>query len=113
MGELRSGKRHATSPRATYQDVLDAPPHKVAEVVDGKLYKHPRPAPRHAAAYSVLVAIINNAFHLGNGGPGGWWILDEPELHFGDDIVVPDIAGWRRARLQLIPKVAYFTLAPD
>ena len=25
--------------------------------------------------------------------PGGWWILDEPELHLGADILVPDLAA--------------------
>jgi Uma2 family endonuclease len=49
----------------------------------------------------------------GRGGPGGWWILDEPELHLGDDVLVPDLAGWRRSRLPAVPETAYFTLAPD
>ena len=40
-------------------------------------------------------------------------MLDEPELHLGDDIVVPDLGGWRRARLTEVPDTAYFTLAPD
>jgi Uma2 family endonuclease len=59
---------------------------------------------------------IGGAFHgpLGAGpGPGGWWILDEPELHLGDDVLVPDLAGWRRARLPEVPDVPYLTLAPD
>ena len=99
--------------RATYQDVLDAPPHMVAEVVEGKLYTHPRPASLHALASSGLGSRINPPFHFGDGGPGGWWILFEPELHLGDDIVVPDLAGWRRERLPEYPDVAYFTLAPD
>jgi Uma2 family endonuclease len=49
----------------------------------------------------------------GRGGPGGWWILDEPELHLDDDVLVPDLAGWRRTRLPTIPETAFFTLAPD
>ena len=99
--------------RATYQDVLNAPPHKVAEIVDGKLYTHPRPAPIHAIASSGLGSRISNPFHFGDGGPGGWWIIDEPELHLSEDIVVPDIAGWRRVRMPEIPTTAYFTLVPD
>ena len=98
---------------ATYQDVLDAPPHMVAEIIDGTLYTHPRPTPPHALASSGLGGRINPPFHFGDGGPGGWWILDEPELHLGDDIVVPDLAGWLRERLPEYPDVAYFTLAPD
>ncbi len=98
---------------ATYQDVLDAPEHLVAEVLAGTLYTHPRPAGRHAEAASVLGMDIGSAFHRGRGGPGGWIILDEPELHLGLDILVPDLAGWRRKRLPEVPDSAYFELAPD
>jgi Uma2 family endonuclease len=34
-------------------------------------------------------------------------------LHLGLDIVVPDLAGWRRERLPHLPKAAFFSLAPD
>ena len=99
--------------RATYQDVLDAPAHQVAEIIAGTLYTHPRPAPRHALASSTLGNKIGPPFHGGDGGPGGWWILDEPELHLDEEIVVPDLAGWRRERMPELPDIAYFTLAPD
>ena len=102
-----------TSSHATYQDVLDAPPHMVAEIVSGTLYTHPRPALRHAIASLGLGGIINQSFHYGRGGPGGWWILGEPELHLGEDILVPDLAGWRRERIPVFPAGAYCTLAPD
>ncbi len=101
------------SPRATYQDVLDAPPDKVAEVVDGTLYIFHRPASLHALASWGLGNTIGPPFHFGRGGPGGWWILNEPQLHLGEDIVVPDLAGWRRERMPVFPDTAYFTLAPD
>ena len=99
--------------RATYQDVLDAPAHQVAEIVNGTLHTHPRPAPPHTIASSVLVGELNPPFHGGRGGPGGWWILNEPELHLGEDILVPDLAGWRRERMPERPDTAYFPLAPD
>jgi len=99
--------------RVTYQDVLDAPAHLVAEIVDGTLYTHPRPAPPHTRASSVLGGKIGTPFDFDAGGPGGWWILDEPELHLGDDILVPDIAGWRRKRMAELPATPYFPLAPD
>ena len=102
-----------TKRQATYQDVLDAPPHRVAEVVGGTLHTSPRPAPRHARASSGLGASIAPPFDYGRGGPGGWWIIDEPELHLSDDIVVPDLAGWRRERMPVFPGTAYFTVAPD
>ena len=60
-----------------------------------------------------MVASLVSPFGKGRGGPGGWWIIDEPELHLDDEIVVPDLAGWRRERMPDYPDTAYFTLAPD
>ena len=99
--------------RATYQDVLDAPPHRVAEIVDGVLHVNPRPALPHALATSALEQSIGAPFQIGRGGPGGWWVIFEPELHLSDDILVPDLAGWRRARMPVFPDAPYATLAPD
>ena len=98
---------------ATYRDVLDAPPHMVAEVLAGTLHTQPRPASRHARAGSVLGMEVGDPFDRGRGGPGGWWIVFEPELHLGADIVVPDLAGWRRTTMPDYPDVAYFETAPD
>ncbi len=99
--------------RATYQDVLDAPAHRVAEIVDGTLHTQPRPAMPHALASSRLGGELTGPFDRGRGGPGGWWVIDEPELHLGEDILVPDLAGWRRERMPDYPDTAYVTLAPD
>ena len=105
--------KHESLRRATYQDVLDAPAHRVAEIIDGTLYTHPRPAMLHALANSVLGHDLGNPFQFGRGGPGGWWLIDEPELHLGEDILVPDLAGRRRDRMPDYPDTAYVTLAPD
>ena len=100
--------------RATYADVLAAPPLMVAEVVDGELHLHPRPAKPHAMAATALGEELGPPFKRGRGGPGGWIILDEPELHLGSDIIVPDLGGWRRERMPVITtSEAYFVLAPD
>jgi Uma2 family endonuclease len=80
---------------------------------DGELYATPRPALPHAHAASVLGFELGGPFHRGRNGPGGWWILVEPELHFGRDVLVPDLAGWLRSRLAALPATPYFTLAPD
>src|SRR6266498_3603105 len=98
--------------RATYEDVLSAPEHKVAEILDGELFLSPRPAPRHSVAASRLMGALV-PFEDGQGGPGGWWILFEPELHFGDDVVVPDLAGWRLERMPEFPDTPAFDMAPD
>ena len=99
--------------KATYQDVLDAPAHLNAEIIGGELRLTPRPAGPHTVAASSLGALVGSPFGHGINGPGGWIILDEPELHLGSDIVIPDLAGWRRSRLPSVPHEAYFTLAPD
>jgi Uma2 family endonuclease len=98
---------------ATYEDVLAAPAHMVAEVVAGTLHTHPRPPLRHARASSRLGVRLGGPFDEGVDGPGGWILLDEPELHFGADILVPDLAGWRRETLPELPDEPYLTVPPD
>jgi Uma2 family endonuclease len=98
---------------ATYADIVALPEHLVGEILNGDLVVSPRPAPRHGVASSALGATLGPPFQFGDGGPGGWWIIDEPELHLGDDVLVPDLAGWRRERMPSAPEEAYFTLSPD
>ena len=97
---------------ATYEDLMKLPEIMVAEIVDGELHASPRPAPRHACAGSSSECSSADRT-TGRGGPGGWWILDEPELHFSGNVLVPDLAGWRRTRMPRLPETAYFPLAPD
>jgi Uma2 family endonuclease len=100
--------------KALYEAYQRVPAHQHAEVVRGTLYVLPRPAPRHANASSVLGSELNGPFQRGRGGPGGWWILDEPELHFVElEPVVPDLAGWRAERMPSLPDTAYFSIVPD
>jgi Uma2 family endonuclease len=99
---------------ATYEDVLAAPRHLVAEVIRGSLSLLPRPRPLHARTSSRLGVRLGGFDSDGDDGPGGWVILDEPELHLGREILVPDLAGWRRERMPVLPtELAYFVLAPD
>jgi Uma2 family endonuclease len=98
---------------ATYEDILALPEHLVGELVDGELIVSPRPRARHALTSSGLGMELGGPFQRGRNGPGGWWILDEPELHLGRDVLVPDLAGWRRERMAEVPDVTFFTLAPD
>jgi len=97
---------------ATYDDLVKVPENMVAELIDGDLYAWPRPAGPHADMSSVLGMLIGVPYRLGRGGPGGWWIVDEPELHLGEQVVVPDLAGWRRERMPHVPKDR-FTVCPD
>lgn len=99
--------------RATYADVLAAPEHVVAEIIDGVLRTHPRPSPRHGLASSTLGARLSDPYQFGSSGPGGWIFIDEPELHLDSDILVPDIAGWPKERLSELPDAAYIDVVPD
>jgi Uma2 family endonuclease len=99
---------------ATYEDLFDLPEHIIGEIIHGQLVTQPRPAPKHASAASTIGMTIGTPYHRGrDGGPGGWRILFEPELHLGPHILVPDLAGWRRERMLELPDLAYFTLPPD
>jgi Uma2 family endonuclease len=105
--------QHSAPKSATYEDILALPANLVGEIVHGRLITHPRPAPRHARASSNLGVKIGGSFDVGDDGPGGWWILDEPELHVGGHILVPDLAGWRRSRMPRLPDAAWFECVPD
>lgn len=98
---------------AAYSDLYGIPENFVGEIIGGELYASPRPAFRHAFSASVLGAQIVGAFQLGNSGPGGWLVLDEPELRMADDVLVPDLGAWRRERLPELSAEAYPAVAPD
>lgn len=100
--------------RATYDDLIAVPDHLVAEIVAGELFTSPRPALRHAAATARIHLDLGDLEGLpGATSRGGWWFLIEPELHFGSDVLVPDLAAWRIERMPAIPDTVAATLAPD
>lgn len=98
---------------ATYADLLAVPEHLVAEILFGRLVTHPRPAPRHATAALALGGALTQRFQFSDGGPGRWVFMVEPELHLGEHVAVPDLAGWRRERLPALPETAWIDVAPD
>lgn len=98
---------------ATYEDLYGIPENSVGEILGGELYASPRPAYRHTFSASMLGVQIGGAFQLGINGPGGWLVLDEPELRMGEDVLVPDLAAWRRERLRTPPTGEYPAVAPD
>ncbi|WP_462329868.1 Uma2 family endonuclease [Thiohalocapsa halophila] len=105
-----------TEPTPTLYEQLEALPDGLTgEILDGQLYTQPRPAGPHALAGSALGAELFGPFQRGRGGPGGWWIIDEPELHFLRDteVAAPDLAGWRRERMPRIPRDHRFQVVPD
>jgi Uma2 family endonuclease len=99
---------------ATYADLEAVPPNLVAEILGGELVTHPRPRPRHGIASAALGVELGGPFQKGGGGgPGGWIFIAEPELHFGENVVVPDLAAWRRERLPVMPEEVGITVPPD
>ena len=98
---------------ATYADIETLPPNVVGEILFGRLIRHPRPAPKHAFAASSLGVELVGPFQKGRNGPGGWIILDEPEIHVDGHVVVPDIASWRNQKMPALPETAPFQVAPD
>ena len=103
----------AAPKRANYADLEAVQPHLVAEIIDGTLMTHPRPAPRHSLTAVALTHRLSGPFQFDGGGPGGWVFLSEPELHLGSDVLVPDLAGWRIARLPVVPDTAWIEVSPD
>lgn len=101
--------------QALYEAIEALPDGVVGELINGQLYTRPRPSGLHALAASNLGADLVNPFSRGRGGPGGWWIIDEPEVHLVRDaeVVILDIAGWRRERMPRIPDDQRFVVVPD
>jgi hypothetical protein len=105
-----------TKPRpGLYEHLESLPEEVVGEILDGQLYGQPRPAWPHIVAASGLGYELIGPFQRGRGGPGGWWIVDAPELHFTRDaeVDVPDLAGWRRGRMLNHPPVHRIEIVPD
>lgn len=98
-----------------YEQLMSLPENLTGEILNGQLYAHPRPAGRHIRAETVLDRKIGRGYDEGDGGPGGWWILVEPEIHFllKEDVAVPDITGWQRERMPNIPDDHIFQVIPD
>ena len=105
----------AARPKTLYEKLVDLPEGLNGEIIDGQLYTEPRPRAGHLIAASNLGAELIGPYSRGRGGPGGWWILDEPEIHFvhKSEVVVPDLGAWRRERLPKLPDDQPIETAPD
>ncbi len=99
--------------KAVYDDLYHIPENMIGEIIDGDLIATPRPAARHTYASSVLGHEVGPPYQLGRGGPGGWIILDETEILLGENILVPDFAGWRRERFPGLPQENWIAIVPD
>lgn len=99
--------------QATYDDLYHIPENMTGEIIDGELIVSPRPTTRHNEAVSSLGAELIFPFRFGRGGPGGWIIHVEPEVHFGTNVIVPVLAGWRRERFTTPPDEHRITVPPN
>ena len=106
---------HARAHPTLYEQLQALPEGLTGEILDGQLHTRPRPGGIHALAAAGLGAELFGPFHRGRGGPGGWWILPEPELHLlrDEEVDVPDLGGWRRERMPRIPTGHRFEVVPD
>ncbi|MCA9572777.1 MAG: Uma2 family endonuclease, partial [Myxococcales bacterium] len=108
---------------ATYDDVLAAPEGAVAELVQGELWLSARPALAHLRAQQGLAhALTRRLDHRlrddGPDVPGGWVVLQEPELWLGgpvgrDPVLVPDVAAWRVERFPHDAREHGLAVPPD
>jgi len=100
----------------TLYESLEALPEGVTgEILNGQLHTHPRPSSRHAYAAVRIDRSVGRGYDDGIDGPGGWWILVEPEVHFvrNMEVAVPDLAGWRRERMPYLPEGHRIEVVPD
>ena len=102
--------------KQTIYEQLEALPERLTgEILNGQLHAEPRPSGRHLRVESTLGSKVHRCYDEGDGGPGGWWILVEPEVHLVRDIevAVPDLGGWRRERMPALPDDHRFEIVPD
>lgn len=102
-----------SSKTAVYEDLYKIPDNMIGQIIGGELFAMPRPSPKHSRAASIIGVRIGGPFDLGEGGPGGWLILDEPEIQLGNHTLVPDIAGWKKERFGKLPETNWISVAPD
>ncbi len=98
-----------------YDQLMTLPEGLTGEILNDQLHTQPRPSGAHTGVESALQIELGGPFDRGRGGPGGWRILVEPEIHFVRDreVCVPDLAGWRRERLAELPRDQRFDVVPD
>ncbi len=104
----------STRSRATYEDLFGIPENMTGEIIDGEMIATPRPSRRHVYVSSALGGELTPPYQFGRGGgPGGWIILVEPEIKLGEDILVPDLGGWRKERFPKEEQTNWISVPPD
>lgn len=100
--------------QATYEDLYSIPENMTGEIIDGELFVTPRPSRKHGLCATALGAAVTAPYQFGQGGgPGGWVFIIEPEIGLGQDILVPDLAGWKRELFPFQEQVNWISVAPN
>ncbi len=100
--------------KATYEDLYTIPENMTGEIINGELVVTPRPSRKHGFAATALSTKIGAPYQFGEGGGrGGWIFIVEPEIGFGENVLVPDIAGWKRERFPRAEAHNWISVAPD
>ena len=100
--------------KASYDDLFSIPENTTGEIIDGELFVTPRPSRKHGYTASALDKKIGSPYQFGDsGGPGGWIIIVEPEISLGENIIVPDLGGWRKERFPVSEETNWISVPPD
>jgi Uma2 family endonuclease len=112
---LKPASLPASAHLSLYEQLCALPENQTGEILNGQLHSQPRPSARHGLAKRALNIDLGGPYDFGRNGPGGWWIIPEPEVHFVRDteVAVPDLAGWRRERMPQVPNDHRFEVVPD
>jgi Uma2 family endonuclease len=98
----------------TLADLEALPANIKGEIIEGVLYTMTRPRGRHQNITGALIDALRGPFQRGRGGPGGWWILPEPGIELpSTPEISPDVSGWRRERMPVLPDDASIAIVPD
>jgi len=101
---------------ATIADLLAIPEeYRRHEIIDGALVEKEAASGRHGGAQMRLGQRLR-PYDRRPGGrwPGGWWFATEAEIQLADSQVFrPDVSGWRRERLDVLPAEVPITVTPD
>jgi Uma2 family endonuclease len=114
MAERKSEMTEPVKKRVVYESLFDIPDNMTGEIINGELIATPRPSRKHSVVISRLGFELGPPYDFGRGGgPGGWVIVDEPETSFGENILVPDMAGWKKERFPVEEPHNWISVAPD
>ena len=99
---------------ATLADLLALPADVAAEIVAGELVEKALPSFEHGDAQAEITTQLRGRFGGAPGdGRGGWWIANEVDVEYGQEVFRHDVVGWRRDRAPQRPSGRPVRVRPD